>query len=560
MDTVTGIFLLLGGIGLFLFGINYMSAGLEKAAGKKLKSILEKMTKNGFLSVLVGILVTVLIQSSGATSVMVVSFVEAGLMELSRALYVMLGANIGTTITAQIIAFKIETIAPVILFVGVVLYLFIKNRTCKKIGSVVLGFGLLFVGIYLMGTAVNSLEIGSIIAKFLSNFNNPFLGLLFGIVITSVIQSSSASIGILQVLVMQMTGSDITLSSLVFIIMGMNIGAIAPVVILSFSGDRKSKQCALSGVFAKVAGVIVFSVILLIFPQITSFIEGISPDNLARQIANFHLLFNVITTVLIFPFVNPICKFAAKILPISQTDIFYAKQLNYITPEATVIPTIGVEQCRREVIRMAKITLNSIKLACESVFEKDMEKAEKVLEAEEIINYLNHSIQGYLVQINGQSLDEKDSESVSMMLHVTSDIERVGDHAENIAEYAVNIVNDNVAFNDEAIEQLQNMAEHSIKCFEQSIEVYEKEQFDRLDEISDLEEQVDDLQDKYSESHIIRLKNGMCHPVAGVIFTDMVTDLERCSDHAINIAFAIKGENNTVTIKKAYIVTRGNSD
>ena len=411
-----------------------------------------------------------------------------------------------------------------------------------------------------MGSAVNSLQIGTIIAAFLNNFNNPILGILFGTLITSIIQSSSASIGILQVLIMQMAGSGISLASLVYIIMGMNIGAAAPIVILSFSGDRKSKQCALSGVLAKVVGVIIFTVLMLIFPQIISFIENISPDNMARQIANFHLLFNIISTVFVFPLVNLLCKLSRKLLPISQADLLYAKQLIYITHESTVIPTIVVEQCRLEIIRMAKIALNSIKLACESVFEKNIEKAERVLETEELINYLNHSIQGYLVKINGQNLDEKDSETVGMMLRVTSDIERVGDHAENIAEYAVNIVNDSVAFNEEAIEQLQDMAAHSINCFAQSIEVYEKEQFERLDEISELEEQVDGLQDKYSESHIVRLKNGMCHPVAGVIFTDMVTDLERCSDHAINIAFAIKGENSTITIKKAYIVTRGNAD
>ncbi|MBR5031747.1 MAG: Na/Pi cotransporter family protein, partial [Clostridia bacterium] len=287
-ETIYGIFLLLGGIGLFLYGINFTSKSLEDAAGDKLSKILEKATSKGVYAFVVGIAVTALIQSSGAASVLTVGFVSSGFMELTKALYVMLGANIGTTVTSQIIAFKIDSIAPLILFVGAALLLFVKKRVVKKTGSIILGFGLLFVGILIMNTAVDKLPIDTIIADFLSAFGNPFVCFGLGVLVTALIQSSSASIGILQVLVStSAVASGIALRDVMYIIIGMNVGAVMPVILVSFGANRRSKRAAAASVISKFAGTVIFVALLLLVPSIVDFIINISPaGNVSRQIAN----------------------------------------------------------------------------------------------------------------------------------------------------------------------------------------------------------------------------------------------------------------------------------
>ncbi len=556
MDTAYNIFLLLGGIALFLYGINFMSASLEKAAGDNLRSILERMTSKGFLAMLVGIVVTALIQSSGATSVMVVGFINAGLMDLIQGMYVMLGANIGTTITAQIIAFKFENIAPLILFIGMFLHLFVRNKNAKKFGGIVLGFGLLFVGIKIMGDAVKSLNLSSVIAHFLNNYNNPFLSLLFGIIITSVIQSSSASVGILQVIAMGGMSSglaELELESVMYMILGMNIGAITPVVLASFGGNTSSRRTALSGLLLKIGGVILFLILLGIFPQMLSFIKQLSSD-LTRQIANFHLIFNVISSLALFPFVGVLAKLSKHLIREDEAESSTAQKLIYINPEIMLNPSIAVTQFKREILRMAEITKENIKAATSAFFAHDEEAVDKIFEREKTINFLNHQITGALVQLYGKNISPKELEQVGMMFRVVSDIERIGDHAENIAEYIGIAKEHKVHISDPAIAELQSMAQKSIAVFEAAIEIYGGEQFDRLGEISALEEAVDDLEETLNEHHIQRLKNDECNPRGGVVFTDMVIDLERCADHAINIAFAINGEQSPVEVKKTYII------
>jgi len=563
MEVLYGIFLLLGGIGLFLYGINYMTASLKAFAGDKLRSALEKMTKKPFLAFLTGIFVTALIQSSGATSVMVVGFVNAGLMEMSRALYVMLGANIGTTITAQIIAFKVERIAPLFLFLGVVFTTFVRGRTVKKAGSIVLGFGMLFVGIYLVGTASSALNLSAVIKTFLANFSNPLLSLLFGFAITAIIQSSSASIGILQVLLASSAAESFGLSSVFYMILGMNIGAASPVVIASFGASRGSKRAALSSVAAKVIGTALFLLVTLLFPLLANttavaFIEKLSPGDITRQIANLHLFFNLISSLLTLPLVKLITAFSYKCFPELPEMEMEAQKLLYLSPEVLLNPSIAVAQAKREILRMAHLAKENLKLSLHAFFESDEDETERVYEREKTINYLNHEITGVLIALHGKNLSPHDLESLGMMFHVTSDVERLGDHAENVADYTVQIGGAKLPtlFSEPAIEELHTIADKTMLVVEMAIEAYDHEKFDMLPAISDAEEEVDQLQETLIAHHIERLKNDQCDPQGGVIFTDLVTDLERCADHAINIAYAINGEKSTVAVKK-YIITRG---
>ena len=555
MDKLWNVFLLLGGIGMFLFGINYMTESLQKAAGNKLRGILERMTKNPIVATLVGVFITVLIQSSGATSVMVISFMSAGLLNISQGLFVMLGANIGTTVTAQIISFKITNIAPIILFIGVLLYLFIKNDVAQKAGAIVLGFGTLFVGIKIMGDAVNALGLDVIVNEFLKNYNNPFLGILFGVIFTAIIQSSSASVGILQVLAMS-AGTAMGLENVIYIIIGMNIGACSPVVIASFTGNRKSKQGATACFIAKFVGAVLF-LILLSFLPISDFIIKITGSDVSRQIANYHLLFNLVTTILVLPLVPPITKFIERMFPETEEESETEAKLIYLSNDLIFTPAIAIRQTKMEIMRAAKIAYENMELAISAVMEKDIDKAKSVFEREKTINYLNHEITGFLVKLHGRELYGNDIEKAGMMLRVISDIERVGDHAENIAEYAISLKQDGIKISSDAKDELKKLSEKSLAVIKLALETYEKEDFDSLNNVGALEEEVDELQEKYMENHIKRLKKEKCSPKGGVIFTDMVTDLERVSDHATNIAFAIKGEKTSVKTKKTYIVTKG---
>lgn len=558
MDNLWNSFLLLGGIGMFLFGIHYMTESLQKAAGNKLRTILEKMTKDPIIATAVGIFVTALIQSSGATSVMVISFMSAGLMNLSQGLFVMLGANIGTTITAQIISFKMTNIAPLILFIGVLLFLFIKNDIAKKAGGIILGFGTLFVGIYLMNTAVDALGLGEIVKNHLQNYSNPFLGVLFGILFTAIIQSSSASVGILQVLAMA-GGTTLGLENVMYIIIGMNIGACSPVVIASFTGNKKSKQGALACFIAKMLGAVIFFILLSLLP-IDEVIVKITPNDVSRQIANYHLFYNLVTTIVVMPLVTLISNFVTHILPETAEESETDEKLIYLSNDMIMTPAIAIKQAQREILRAAKLAYDNMKVSVEAVLEGDTSKPQEVFDREKVINFLNHEITGFLVKLHGADLYGNDIEKAGLMLKVISDVERIGDHAENIAEYALQIKDNDIKISSDGYKELKTIADRSLEVVKLAMEVYENEDFDKLPDVSRMEEEVDDMQEQFMDNHIKRLKKQKCTPKGGVIFTDMVTDLERVSDHATNIAYSIKGEKTSVKTKKTYIVTRGSEN
>lgn len=543
MEQAYSVFLLLGGIGLFLFGISYMGAGLEQAAGDNLRIWLEKLTTKPIKAILVGAGATALIQSSGATMVMAVGFVTAQLMTLNQALYVMLGASIGTTVTAQIIAFDIDPWAPLILFIGLILVQFVKKRMVKKIGAIVLGFGMLFEGINLMGDAVKQMDLGDFIENFLNNVNNPLLAILFGFAFTFIIQSSSASVGILQVIVSTGAGAGFSLGSLVYIIMGMNVGAVAPLVISSLSGNKASRRAAFADVLARVLSVAIFCFILAVFPSVVNAITGMSPGDVSRQIANFHLIFNVVGAIVLFPFVKLITKVMYKLMPDDPTDEFYAKKLLYCTNDLSKSPSVMIAQARKEILRFAEICRENLQKALDSFFQHNEYKAEEVIEMEKTINFINHELNTYLVSLYAYKLPDTDISTIGTMFNVVSDLERIGDLAENIAEYSISYQSQHAKISDAGIKDLTEMSAKVLEMVDISMRAYQNKDKVLLGEARAIEDQIDAMENEKTENHINRLMQEICDPRGGVIYTDMVSDLERIGDHAMNIAEGILGIN-----------------
>lgn len=542
MEYAYSIFLLLGGIGMFLFGINFMSLSLELAAGDNLRIFLEKFTSKPIRALFVGAGTTAAIQSSGATMVMTANFVNAKLMDLTQALYVMLGASIGTTITAQIIAFDIDAWAPLILFIGAALYLFIKNRLIRRIGGIVLGFGILFEGINLMGTAISQLELGTIVKAFLNTFSNPLMALLFGFMFSFILQSSSAAIGILQVIAIAQPGA-FELSELAYLILGMNVGALAPLILFSFKGGSDAKRVTLAQTFAKTMSVVIFGVITAIFPALCSSIQAMSGSSLARGIADFHLIYNIVAAIIIFPLIPLVSKVSYKIIPKDPNADKASRKLIYLTKEAidTKNHVIVLSMARREIIRFAELCVDNLRLAIEGFFAGDEDASEKVSEMEKTINVIYHEIDVALVKVYGSKLPPKELARVAAMFNVVSDYERIADHAENISEYTVTIKDSHAQLSAEAFDDLRRMTDRVLEMLDVTAKAYATEEHEYLSQAQAIEDSVDDLQGELIDNHIVRMGEGKCDPRGGVIYSDLVSDLERISDHAMNISESILG-------------------
>ncbi len=539
MDYAYKVFLLLGGIGLFLFGINYMSASLEEAAGPSLRRILEKLTAKSYVAVLVGAAVTAVIQSSGATMVMVIGFINAQMMSLVQGLYVMLGAAIGTTVTGLIIAFKIDTIAPLILFVGALIFLFIKKKKVRQIGAIILGFGLLFTGIYIMGDAISALNLGVVVQGFLDRFSNPLLSLLFGFVFTFIIQSCSASVGILQVIAMSMGSASFGLGSVVYIILGMNVGAVAPVIISSFSGGRAARRAAGAEIASKLLSVVLFSVLMLLFPGIISGIEQISGPDLARQIANFHLIFNIISAIVLLPLIKPLAKITEKLAPVEEADP-NARKLIYLSDAKDITPVTLVSQAKKEVLRFAGICRENFSRALDAFFACDAGKADKVEHIEEEIDDLCQQLNTWLIRHASSEVGTEDAARLGKMINVVTDLERIADHADNIAEYTQRICGKEAEVSADALSDLKKLSDKVLYMVDLSIRTFEENDAAGLGMATVIEDEVDNLSNLCDENHVSRLITGVCNPRGGILFTDMVSDLERVSDHALNVAEAIQ--------------------
>lgn len=532
------LFSLLGGVGLFLYGMTIMSTGLKNACGENLRVILEHATKNKIISVVVGVAITMLIQSSSATDVMVIGFVNSGLMSLTQAIGVIMGANIGTTITAQITAFNLSAYAPMILFVGAVMYLFIKRDMVKYVGSIIMGFGMLFEGIALMKTAIAPLAETEAFINMISALENPFLTVLFGVLFTALLQSSSSATVIFQAFAVQ---GIISYEASVYLVIGAAIGSVTPNILASLTMSRNGKRTALLNLLFNLIRAAILMALLFIFPQILTVIKSLSPDNVARQIANTHTIFAIFAVLVMLPFSDYIVKLTQKLLPLKpeESRTGEERKLLYMTQTGTIPSAVAVSQAHREIIRMGEIASRNLKTAVRCFFELDDSLPEVVEETEDTVNYLDRSIISKLVELRTLEMTPRDLNRVYHMTLVVADIERLSDHAENIIEYEAQVKSGKAALSQEAIDELKQLADLSLQSVDLCLSIFADEDYDRLQEAEDLEDLVDDTQETIISNHVKRLMNATCNPMGGVVFTDMATDLERCSDHAINIATAL---------------------
>lgn len=543
---IENIFIFAGGIGMFLYGMNKMADGLQKSAGSKMKGWLAALTKNRFLAVGLGALITAVIQSSSATTVMVVGFVNAGIMNLTQAVGIIMGANIGTTITAWIVsmgewskALKPEFIAPFLIAIGSFTILFAKSEKKKNIAQILIGFGFLFVGLSFMGNVIGQYSQAPIFRQaFITLGKNPILAILVGLVVTGIIQSSSASVGILQALAMS---GLISWSSAIFITLGQNIGTCVTALISSIGASKTAKRAATIHLLFNVLGSIIFGLgFFLVFKLNPAY--GTKTIN-SVQISLFHTFFNLGSTLILFPLANQLVKLSGFLIDDSketQKDDEIAVTMRHLDDRILESPAFALENAAKEIIHMGEITLANVVLAIDSFLEKDAEGSKMVFENEKLINAHSKLLNEYLVKINNLSLSKSQTQTINRLYHIVSNIERVGDHAENIAEIGIERVENKILFSEEAYRELKEVASYSLQSFKDSIEVLKTEDQVLITQIEKLEEKVDQLEEELREKHLQRLSKGVCESDIGVLFIDSLTNLERISDHALNIASYIK--------------------
>ncbi len=530
-----------GGLGLFLFGMELMSDSIEKVAGAKLRRILEIFTTNRFMGMIVGIIFTGIIQSSSACTVMVVSFVNSGLMNLYQAAGVILGANIGTTITSQLVSFNLSKIAPLILLVGVVVMMFTKKEKVRKVAEVVVGFGILFVGLSTMSQAMANMKNEPQVVNLLMSLKNPFLATLMGFALTAVIQSSSVTVSIVLLLANQ---DLLPLPITLYIILGCNIGACATAMLASMTGKKDAKRAALIHLLFNIIGTVIIYIALFVAgDQIVELIKSISADN-GRFVANAHTLIKIAQVIMLFPFTSWLVKMTYLIVPGEDQKVGYREsyQLKYIGDKVVFNPATAVVEVVKELERMASLAEENLNRAMNALITLDEEDIEEVYEVEKNINFLNHAITDYLVKINQTTLPIEDLNSLGALFHVVNDIERIGDHAENVADAARQRKEEGVSISKEAQKELGDMLEMVNKIIRYAVEMFAKSDETHMQEIITLEDQVDEKERELQKKHVERLTKGECSPEAGMIFSDIVSGLERVADHATNIAFAITTE------------------
>ncbi len=528
-----------GGLGLFLFGMQLMSEGIEKAAGAKLRSILEFFTNNRFTGMIVGIVFTAIVQSSSACTVMVVSFVNSGLMNLYQAAGVIFGANIGTTVTSQLVSFNLSEYAPVFLLAGVLLVLFSKNQKVVKIAEIIVGFGVLFMGLSGMSSAMSGLKDNPAIAHTLGNLNSPLMGILLGTLITAVIQSSSVTVSIVLLMCQQ---GLLSLNICLFIILGCNIGACASALLASLAGKKDAKRAAMIHFLFNVIGsVIMFFIFMFSLDYIVQFLHNISGGNLGRCVANAHTLIKIFQVIVLFPFSGWIVKLTYMLVPGEDVKVGYREnfQLKYIGNKTVFNPATAVVDAIKELERMGSLASENLNRAMNALITLDEDDIEEVYLVEQNINFLNKSITDYLVKINQTTLPIEDLKSIGALFHVANDIERIGDHAENVADCAKRRKENGTAFSKEAQKEMGDMLNMVNTIVRFSMEMFGKNSEEHLHDILELENAVDEKERELQQTHVERLARQECTPEAGMLFSDIISGLERVSDHATNIAFSI---------------------
>lgn len=529
---VSNILQLGGGIGIFLYGMKIMGEGLENAAGDKLKSLLNIITKNKLVALLVGILFTGIIQSSSATTAMVVGFVNAGLISLGQAISVIMGTDIGTTVTSVIISLNLSSIAPLAVFIGVAMLFFSKKQLIKHIGEIITGFGLLFMGINYMSDAMAPLKTSTVFQGFITNNSNPFVGVLIGLVITAIIQSSSASVGILQAVALQ---GLVPINFSAYIILGQNIGAVVPTLLSSVGTKANAKRAALFRLLFNVTGVIIFFLITTFTPYV-SIIERLT-DNPTLQISLLHIIFNAGSVAILMPFSNKFIKLTKLIIK-DKANEEDALKLRFIDERILQTPPMAVIQAGKEAERMAKIARDNFVSATQALMSGNIEKAEDIRFGEDKVNFLNREITNYLIELNKLELSQKDTEFVGTLYHTVNDIERISDHAINLLEAAERAAKKKMSFPEDVINDLKVILETTTELLDGAISVLQKRNIDKDEfiRLSGIEDRVDELTGIYNKKHIERLKNHEYSTETGMLFINTIVDFERVGDHAINIS------------------------
>ena len=523
---------LMGGLGLFLFGMNLMGDGLQKSAGSKLKKIIELLTSNTIMGVLVGMVVTMVIQSSSATTVMVVGFVNAGIMTLGQAIGVIMGANIGTTITAQLVSLDVDFLAPVALGIGIVIYMFSKKPKNRHIAEILIGFGILFTGMDFMKDAVKPLAGYQGFTDMLVSFGHkPILGVLMGFAITAIVQSSSASMGMLIALASQ---GLIPITAALPILYGENIGTCVTSLISSIGASRNARRAAIMHLTFNIIGSLIF--MFLLSGPIVKLVTYLDPNDAARQIANAHTLFNVLNVLILLPFAKLIVKLAMKLVPENYSEEDDEKAVKYIDDRMIETPSIALSNTVKEILRMGDKAKDSLNLSMEALLERSKDKAELSFKREKLINELQKSILNYLLKLSKASLNDDSREAVDGLFNTVNDIERIGDHAENIAELAQSSIESQQGFSDEGKAELINMYNKVISAYTYALEAMRTSNVDLACKVIKMEEQVDIMEKSCRANHMKRLNANSCSIDNGVIYLDVVSNLERVSDHAVNIA------------------------
>ena len=552
VNDISSLFSFIGGLGMFLYGMNIMADGMQKTAGSKMSQFLGMLTNNRLMAVLLGALITAIIQSSGATTVMVVGFVSAGVLNLTQAVGVIMGANIGTTITAWIVSmnqlgdafavFQPAFFAPLLIGIGAIFMLFGKKQRMKTAGEILVGLGLLFIGLDFMSSSISPYTDAPVFSEaFRLLGSNPLLGMIIGALVTALLQSSSASVGILQTLAMN---GVVTTNAAIFITLGQNIGSCVTAMISSIGGSRTAKRAAVIHLTFNVMGAVIFGVISFI---LFSLHPVLAAHNITSvQISIFHTIFNLTNTALLFPFANQLVKLSGVFVPEDKKEPAVADEesetMKHLDERIFESPAFAVETAAMEVVHMGQITMENVRRAMDAVLTKNANEVEDVYKTEQTINNMEKMLTEYLVKVNNLSLTERQKLVVNDLFYSINDIERVGDHAENLAEQAEYMVQHNISFSETGESDLHVICETAFSSFKHSINARQKGDMDDVKKVSQYEDEVDTLEEELREKHIERLSAGKCDPSAGVVFLDLISNLERISDHAYNIAGYVKDE------------------
>lgn len=551
INDVGMLFSFIGGLGMFLYGMNIMADGLQKSAGGKMQKLMGFLTKNRLMAILVGAGVTAIIQSSSATTVMVVGFVNAGMLELAQAVGVIMGANIGTTITAWIVSMsewgsvmKPEFFAPLLLGIGAFLVLFTKSEKKKKIGEILVGFSILFIGLSFMSDAIKPYRDAPVFADaFAVLGKNPVLAILAGAVVTAIIQSSSASVGILQTLALN---GVVNWQSAVFITLGQNIGTCVTALISSAGAGKNAKRASIIHLLFNVVGAVIFGIIMFILFRFNPVWGGATINSV--EISIFHTIFNVLNTLMLIPFADKLVKLSTYIIRDDRAEELpqisaSGEMSRHLDDRMLGNPAFAMDAVLGEVNVMGQSTLENLKKALEGIETGNKETIRSVFANEKIINEMEKILTAFLVRVDNLSLTQQQHQVIKNLFYTVSDLERVGDHAENIAELADNMRKDEVTFSKKGFKDLKLIAEETILALESALKARElSSATDALQE-ADYERNVDKLEEELREKHIQRLSKGKCVPESGVVFLDLISNLERIADHATNIAGYVVSES-----------------